>query len=1177
MDEKQNLTENYELELDKLYKITGCVGSGGSSKVYRAINQDRQPCLIKELFPSDTGNLGLGITRQTDGTLAISEKSQNIMEQYRQRAFREYEIIRDIRVINDGQDNDSWFNQYHKPVQKNNTVYTVIESSWGDMLDDMMSADKKSGYFKDFTDICGCILRILEALEPIHKKGYFHLDISPDNIHVLKQEVAGQRIFNLIDFNSAYNPDIKEEFNSVFSKKEGYSANELKNAVGTTDPTAKDLSFATDLYSVAVIFFELLTGRLPGFGDTMRFSGTDNVVTGGYLADMSGLAVTKTNYILKKGLKKAAEDRYQTIEELRRDITGLIKLSLKRELATIQQFNPAYGNFVGRETELKNIDDILSQNNHVFLYGVGGIGKSELAKKYAMEYRDKYDIIQLVNYADNLKHTVAANMQFRNLDENQYNIYPAAEIENYLFRDKLTALRECDKKVLIIIDNYNVVNDVSFQDFIKGKYKIIFTTKCRHRQNEFEVSNVGEKLFELFEKYYESEIQENDKPYINDLMDLVGGNTLVVGLIAQTMFWSTISAKEMYEKMKESIDPDLPDFIEITKDDYTPEDWVMYKYISKVIDISEINKNHDFINIMVNMCIIPYTGTERKIFIERLNLENSNSIKQLINQGWINHIMPDDIISLHPLISEVMAQELKPDSVNCGKLLDAYIKLADDCDDKTYVERTDCIKVLNLVCKRIKDATQETWLLYTLMAKLHSESSKYRLSLEYYIKALAICEKLCGTEHQYTAINYYNISSSYSSLGNYETALEYCIKALAINEKIYDAEHSHTKSYNQIGVIYDNLNEYDRALEYHTKALEIREKLYGAEHSETANSYNNIGVVYNNLNEYDRALEYHTKALAINKKVHGKKNANTAASYDNIGTTYLHLGEYKKALEYYFKSLKIYEKVYGTEHAKTAEIYGSIGMTNIRLGEYETALKYNSKALNIQEAIYGASHPETAENYGGIGMAYNGLGKYETALEYFSKTSEICEKVNNAAYANTMASSYNNIGIIHNRLGRYKKALEYYFKASAIYEKIYSENHPYTAINYNNIGAVYDELKEYNKALKYRTKALEIYIKIYGENHSETALSYDIISAVYYGLGKYSKALEYCNRALEIYKKIYGENHPNTIGVLKNIQYLTDNNYIITESSDKLKKIGRNEPCPCNSGKKYKKCCGENK
>ena len=26
----------------------------------------------------------------------------------------------------------------------------------------------------------------------------------------------------------------------------------------------------------------------------------------------------------------------------------------------------------------------------------------------------------------------------------------------------------------------------------------------------------------------------------------------------------------------------------------------------------------------------------------------------------------------------------------------------------------------------------------------------------------------------------------------------------------------------------------------------------------------------------------------------------------------------------------------------------------------------------------------------------------------------------------------------------------------------------------------------------------------------------------------------------------------------------------------KAKKIGRNDPCPCGSGKKYKKCCGKN-
>ena len=34
---------------------------------------------------------------------------------------------------------------------------------------------------------------------------------------------------------------------------------------------------------------------------------------------------------------------------------------------------------------------------------------------------------------------------------------------------------------------------------------------------------------------------------------------------------------------------------------------------------------------------------------------------------------------------------------------------------------------------------------------------------------------------------------------------------------------------------------------------------------------------------------------------------------------------------------------------------------------------------------------------------------------------------------------------------------------------------------------------------------------------------------------------------------------------------LTDEN---TKTVYNVKKVGRNDPCPCGSGKKYKKCCG---
>jgi uncharacterized protein YchJ len=50
------------------------------------------------------------------------------------------------------------------------------------------------------------------------------------------------------------------------------------------------------------------------------------------------------------------------------------------------------------------------------------------------------------------------------------------------------------------------------------------------------------------------------------------------------------------------------------------------------------------------------------------------------------------------------------------------------------------------------------------------------------------------------------------------------------------------------------------------------------------------------------------------------------------------------------------------------------------------------------------------------------------------------------------------------------------------------------------------------------------------------------------------------------------KNEPKTINNAQ--QNITVNNYFINEQKEEKKeKTGRNDPCPCGSGKKYKKCC----
>jgi Mlc titration factor MtfA (ptsG expression regulator) len=53
--------------------------------------------------------------------------------------------------------------------------------------------------------------------------------------------------------------------------------------------------------------------------------------------------------------------------------------------------------------------------------------------------------------------------------------------------------------------------------------------------------------------------------------------------------------------------------------------------------------------------------------------------------------------------------------------------------------------------------------------------------------------------------------------------------------------------------------------------------------------------------------------------------------------------------------------------------------------------------------------------------------------------------------------------------------------------------------------------------------------------------------------------------------KLLAKNHPDLYNLLEKI-FKQD---IASRSLSKKKgKIGRNSPCPCNSGKKFKKCCG---
>ena len=103
--------------------------------------------------------------------------------------------------------------------------------------------------------------------------------------------------------------------------------------------------------------------------------------------------------------------------------------------------------FIGRDKELEELYTMLEENRHVFLCGIAGIGKSELAKAYAKRYIKQYTNILYVEYTGNL-HQDITDMDF--IDD----LPESTEQERFQRHNRF--LRSLKSDTLLIIDNFNV-------------------------------------------------------------------------------------------------------------------------------------------------------------------------------------------------------------------------------------------------------------------------------------------------------------------------------------------------------------------------------------------------------------------------------------------------------------------------------------------------------------------------------------------------------------------------------------------------------------------------------------------------------------------------------------------------------------------------------------------------
>ena len=261
--------------LDNRYQLTDFIGQGGMALVYKAMDQRTHHAVaIKILKPEYNHDEEFLRRFEREAQAASKVSHHNIVN------------LLDVGV----QD------QYR---------YLVLEYVEGRTLKDII--DEK-GALPPVTAV-QIAIRILSALQHMHRNGIIHRDIKPQNILIHADghvKVSDFGIARLAGSGTISKADMVMGSVHYFSPEQAQG---------------HEVTEASDIYSAGVVLYEMLTGSVPFDGDTPVAIAMQHIKVPPRAVNIINPAVSPAiAAVVQKALAKDPKNRYQQAEDMARDL-----------------------------------------------------------------------------------------------------------------------------------------------------------------------------------------------------------------------------------------------------------------------------------------------------------------------------------------------------------------------------------------------------------------------------------------------------------------------------------------------------------------------------------------------------------------------------------------------------------------------------------------------------------------------------------------------------------------------------------------------------------------------------------------------------------------------------------------------------------------------------------------
>ena len=582
--------------------------------------------------------------------------------------------------------------------------------------------------------------------------------------------------------------------------------------------------------------------------------------------------------------------------------------------------------FLGREEELDELHAMLEENSKAFLYGIAGIGKSELAKAYAKQYKKYYTNILYVEYAGDL-HQAVTDMDFTDdLPEDG---------EEERFRKHNRFLRSLKDDTLLIIDNFNVTatQDSFLPVVLKYRCRILFTTRSKfdgHCILQLKEIRDPASLFQLAAAFYsEAEVHQT---LVEEIIEIVHRHTFAVELAAKLLENGILPPEHLLEKLREEkASLENEDKISAIKDGQNSKA-TYYNHIHTLFSLYSISVEQQ--EIMRNLCFLPPAGISARIFADWLGLTDLNDINDLIETGFVQ-ATTRHTISLHPLIQEIALSETKPSVTACHTLLDSLQKI---ClmhgTEVSYYKKL--FQTVGNIMRMMEKDDLTKYLLFLEDVFPYMEKYRYRKGMKEII--LEMKQLLKGNENGSATDRALLLDYQACMETKPEKAIKLEKEALAqIKEITEDNAHLVSNLHANLGGLYRMNGQAELAKEHMEKGIFLLEQYQLLYTNDSIPQINNYAALLTELQEPERTMAALQKLAQIIKEYNSDTCLDYAQVQESMGNICLITANISQSKTHFKKAMKIYENVWADEpelieekYQEIQELYPQVGIALAR-------------------------------------------------------------------------------------------------------------------------------------------------------------------------------------------------------------------------------------------------------